>query len=219
MKAFGGLIALLVTLIFATSASAQTEYSRPGTYLQVAGSYAICNWSRTNNSSENCSDYFDNSLGFNARGGYRFNRWIALEGQIEWQAGYDSTPKLNLPPAAVAAGITSLSLDSLSYTINAKLYPTEGRIQPYALAGIGGENIWFSTNLSESDSYTSFVGRFGAGVDVYLTPNLALNGEFSYVAATEAKNTYWGPWGASWTDYTNLDPSYLTVSWGLMYRF
>ena len=116
--------------------------------------------------------------------------------------------------------MTEASIEAVTYTINARLYPIEGRIQPYAIVGLGGENVWLNTNIGNSDTFTSFVGRFGAGLDIYLTSQLALTGEFTYVAATEAKATYYGPWwGEYWTNNSGLDPSYMSVSWGLSYRF
>ena len=81
-------------------------------------------------------------------------------------------------------------------------------------------NIWLNSNGvdGDSDTFTSFIGRFGGGLDIYLTPQLALTGEFTYVAATEAKATYYNNWNY-WTDDSGIDPSYMSVSWGLMYRF
>ncbi len=211
------LIALLATFMLASSATAQNRYNYPKSYIQLAGLYGLCSWSGHNTSGD-CGDNFDNSLGFNFRGGIRLNRWFAFEGQVEWASGYDlKSPASVTPPVP---GLRSATLDTVAYTVNARLYLTEGRIQPYAIAGIGGQNSWLDTNLANSDTFTSFIGRFGAGADIYLTENLALTGEFTYVAATEASATYYGwYWDDIWTKKSGVDPSYLAVSWGLMYSF
>ena len=214
MNRFGPLTILISSIFLATSAFAQDQYSAPGPYVQLAGSYARCSFEASNGSSGDCSDSVDSSLGLNARLGFRFNRFFTVEGQVEWISGFDAKP------GTLSGGATEASVEAVSYTINARFYPIEGRIQPYAIAGLGGENIWLNSNGDDgdSDTFTSFIGRFGGGLDIYVTSNLALTGEFTYVAATEAKATYYGPWNY-WTENSGVDPSYMSVSWGLMYRF
>ena len=51
-----------------------------------------------------------------------------------------------------------------------------------------------------------------------MTENLALTGEFTYVAATEATARYYD-WYNVWTTSSGIDPSYMAVSWGLLYSF
>lgn len=210
------LIGLLAALSMTSIANAQDQYSAAGPYVQLAGSYALCSLNASDGGSGDCGDALDSSLGLNARVGFRFNRFISVEGQIEWISGFDVKPGVITNPPA---GFTEASIEAVTYTINARFYPIEGRIQPYAIAGIGGENVWLNTNVGNSDTFTSFVGRFGAGLDIYLTSQLALTGEFTYVAATEAKATYYDWWGPVWTNNSGLDPSYMSVSWGLSYRF
>ncbi|MDE0884189.1 MAG: porin family protein [Myxococcota bacterium] len=213
------LIALTATMLLASSAAAQNNFNYPKPYVQLAGLYAACNLNGFNAPGD-CSDNFDSSFGFNFRGGARLNRWFAVEGQVEWVSGFDATSKgiATFNEIDPGLGLTSASVDSVAYTINARLYLTEGRIQPYAIAGIGGQNSWLDTNLGNSDTFTSFIGRFGAGVDLYLTENLALTGEFTYVAATEATARYYD-WYNVWTTSSGIDPSYMAVSWGLLYSF
>ena len=217
MYRFRILIGLLAAVSMSSIASAQDQYSAAGPYVQLAGSYALCSLNESDGGGGDCGNAVDNSLGLNARVGFRFNRFISVEGQIEWISGFDAKPgTIQAPPV----GLTEASIEAVTYTISARLYPIEGRIQPYAIVGLGGENVWLNTNIGNSDTFTSFVGRFGAGLDIYLTSQLALTGEFTYVAATEAKATYYGPWwGEYWTNNSGLDPSYMSVSWGLSYRF
>ena len=210
------LIGLLAAVSVSSIASAQDQYSAAGPYVQLAGSYALCSLNESDGGGGDCGNAVDNSLGLNARVGFRFNRFISVEGQIEWISGFDVKPGVITAPPV---GFTEASIEAVTYTINARFYPIEGRIQPYAIAGIGGENVWLNTNVGDSDTFTSFVGRFGAGLDIYLTSQLALTGEFTYVAATEAKATFYNYWGPVLTNNSGLDPSYMSVSWGLSYRF
>ncbi len=215
------LIALVATTLLAASADAQNRFAYPKSYVQLAGLYALCSFNGAN--APNHCDEFDSSFGFNFRGGVRMNRWFAVEGQVEWASGYDHKSPGTIPPPPsppIVPPFTSVTLDSVAYTINARLYLTEGRIQPYAIAGIGGQNSWLDTNRSSSDTFTSFIGRFGGGVDLYVTDNLALTGEFTYVAATEASATYYGYyWNDFYTKKSGIDPSYMAISWGLLYSF
>lgn len=221
MKILNALSLILATALFASTAIAQDEYGRPGPYVQLAGSYAICDYSPSSGSLPDCSDSFDSSLGFNVRAGFRFNRFFSVEGQVEWLSGFDAENPSQFngtDSAGQPYNFTQIQSESVAYTINARFYPLEGRIQPYALAGLGGENFWINTNYGKTDTMTSFIGRFGGGLDIYLTQNLALSGEFTYVVATEGKTTYYG-WYNYWVENSNIDPSYMAVSWGLIYRF
>ena len=221
MKFLNALALILASALLASASAAQDEFSRPGPYVQLAGTYAICDYTPSNGSLPDCSDYFDSSLGFNVRAGFRFNRFFSVEGQVEWLSGFDAKNPSQFDATdsqGTPYSFTQVQSESVAYTINARFYPIEGRIQPYALAGLGGENFWINTNYGQTDTMTSFVGRFGGGLDIYLTPNLALSGEFTYVVATEGKTTYYG-WYNAWVNNSNIDPSYMAVSWGLTYRF
>lgn len=205
------------SFLVAFSSGAQSTYGDAGAYAQVAGSYAICKAKPTDGSVHpDCNTALDNSFGLNIRGGYRFNRWVSVEGQFEWIHGYTEKNPFSDAPNARAQGI--------AYSANARVYALEGRIQPYGLAGFGGLSSWL-TNVDCAavglrpgctDTYNSVIGRFGGGVDGYLTKHIALTAEFTYVVASEASayNSWWG----SVTD-SNIDPNYMSFSWGLMYRF
>jgi opacity protein-like surface antigen len=217
MQNLGKLTVFVALSMLMIGVSARAEYRDSAGYVQLAGSAAQCSWSGQEVSGD-CGDSFDGSLGFNFRGGIRASEWLTIEGQVEWMSGYDRKSVADISPPV--PGLTRASLESVAYTVNARLYPLDGRIQPYAIAGIGGQNTWLSTNLGDSDTFTSFIGRFGGGVDIYLTRNLAITGEFTYVAATEASRTNYGPyWGQYWTTNSGIDPSYMSVSWGVLYAF
>ena len=212
--------ASFLLLLHGLPASAQSDFETvPAPYVSVAGVYGICNFSpTTGGATGSCSDNLDNSFGLNLRAGFRFNRWIAVEGMIEWMSGFDVKAQNPAPGSP-----QDLSADALAFTLNAKVYPLEGRIQPYALLGLGGLNTWLNSDQGQSATFTSFVGRMGVGVDVYITTNLALTGEFAYTAATEATATFVQPWPyPPWPGFqvgSGIDPSYMSVIWGLTYRF
>ncbi len=82
---------------------------------------------------------------------------------------------------------------------NAKWYPLTGRVQPFLVAGVG-----IVTADPETVGRGTDIGlRFGTGIDVYLTGNWALTLDGSYVVPTAKVK----------------DRRYVSVGWGLLYRF
>ncbi len=124
-----------------------------------------------------------NSLGLDVRGGYRFHRHIAVEGQLGWfnNVGGD-------------LGRGDLDLRTLSFTANLKkFFPIgPGRVQPYLLAGIGvtrakaDVEVLGSTVFDRTES--AFTFRGGAGIEFYLTPHVNLYTEATYMLLTGALN-------------------------------
>ena len=83
--------------------------------------------------------------------------------------------------------------------MNFRYYIPFERIQPFALAGMG----LMQSIGTDGKSRGAFAGRFGVGIDFYLTTNWVL----------EASTTYVLPGG----DLKNS--RYLCISAGLQYRF
>ena len=81
----------------------------------------------------------DNSLGINARAGYRFLSWLAAELEYEWTSGFE---------VKGTGGAKPLSLEGNMLTLKAKFILPTGRVQPYLLAGFGGTQ--FGVNDQES---------------------------------------------------------------------
>lgn len=129
-----------------------------------------------------------NAGGFDLVAGIRGTEWIAGEVQFELGTGMDPGGR----------GGTNWAT-----TFNARLYPAtdrilEGRVQPYALIGIGASSV-----RTETRRELGFASRFGGGVDMYLTEDIALTFGASYVL----------PSGTPVKQY-----DYVSVTWGVMYR-
>jgi opacity protein-like surface antigen len=133
----------------------------------------------------NTGDFDDagNSLGTEVRGGYRFHRHVAVEGQLSWfnNVGGD-------------LGVGDLDLRALSFTANVKkFFPIgAGRWQPYLLAGIGVTrakaevDVLGNTVLDRTES--AFTFRGGAGIEFYITPHVNLYTEATYMLLTGGLN-------------------------------
>jgi hypothetical protein len=167
-------------------ARAQDDYYRVGCYLGLAGTVAI---------PASLEDDVDDSLGLHARAGCR-GAWAGGELHFEWLEGFDTN----------VAG--SDDVDAWALTLDGKLYPLAAiesrlpplakRFQPFATVGFG--YLDFGGFVDDWD----FAGRFGGGLDVYLTRNIALSIDTTYVLPVS-------------NDQDNLD--YVSVGWGLLYRF
>jgi len=145
----------------------QDEFNRPGPYLGVGGSYMISGFQGAAKSGD-----FGDTLGFNARGGYRLNDYWALEGIYEY--GDDFGARQVTPHAKIQTN---------SFTLNGKLLLPLGRFQPYLEGGVGVLNANADLPLRQTNwnvDGTNFAGRFGAGVDLYATENIALYLDSAY---------------------------------------
>jgi opacity protein-like surface antigen len=148
----------------------------------------------------------DNSLGFNARVGYRCHPRFSTEVEVEWLHGFDAD--LTQPGFLQLAKV---EVDSLVVTANAKGYLLTGRYQPFLLLGLGAmsgdlkvrDPVGLTFTGIKSQSENVFAMRFGGGIDLYATENIVVSLEADYVY----------PFG-------NLDElNYVTISWGFQYRF
>ncbi len=135
------------------------------------------------------------NLGFKLKLGSRVLRYLALEVELEYLPGVK----------AVIEGVTAYNTDIFTGTANLKLYPLNGRIQPYLLIGAGFMNVWLEdssgSGLSASGPGPAF--RAGLGLDLYMTDHLALALDVSYVLPTQ--------------QISDLD--YLSIGIGIQYKF
>ncbi len=114
----------MATLSISDLASAQDDYSRPGWYLGLGGVAAftaggereIEAWLEREG---NLSFEIDESLGLNARGGYRGN-WAGGELHFEWIEGYDAEAINSLGDA------DDYKIDGWAVSIDGKHYPLDG---------------------------------------------------------------------------------------------
>ena len=190
----------------------EDDFARRGWFVGVAGSYAFAtfeddaedNFAKTLGPAVDLS--VDDSAGFNGRVGYRCNRRFAAEVQTEWIDGFDGD--LTQPRVDPLANV---EFDPIVVTANVKGYLLTGRYQPFLLVGAGAMtadvNIRNPVGLAftgiDSESENAFAMRFGGGIDLYATENVVVNLEVDYVY----------PFG-------NLDDlRYVTIGWGVQYRF
>jgi len=175
----------MATLCVSNLARAQEEYSRVGWYLGLEGVDVFPD------SAE------DNFRGLGVRGGYR-GKWgggeLHFEDLIGSNDNYD----------------WALTLDGKLYYLAGleDLLPPEARrVQPFATAGFG--TVYFDHNFranspKSGSKHWDFAIRAGSGLDVYLTRNIAVSVDWTYVRPTS-------------TTLNNLD--YHTIGWGFLYRF
>ena len=174
--AVGAVTALLIAGSTNVRAVEQEElpFADARTYFQIGGTNGI----------ENFDIAADSGVGFNLRYGKRVAARFAVEAQFDWMTGFDRP-----------AGAGSIDLWTLG--ANTKYYFLTDRVQPFLLLGIGG--LFATGNLNGS----GFMGRFGAGLDVYATERIGISLETAYVLPTVGS-----------TRFDNI-----TISWSLFYRF
>jgi len=198
---------VVVAILMASASAAQAEdddYARSGPYIGVAGIGVI--YTRAEDDLEDegfVSVDVDNPLGVNARAGYRMHPYVAAEVQFEWVS------ESNIE----AFGVAVAEFDSWILTANAKGYILTrlmddfgiGRVQPFAIAGIGlmQSEIDDKLGLAISDKDEAFAARLGAGVDLYITPNILGSLDVTYVLPSP--------------DLNGLD--YVAFGLGFQYRF
>jgi opacity protein-like surface antigen len=168
----------------------------------------------------------DESFGLHARAGCR-NTWGGGELHFEWSEGYDikvADRNFKVDGWALTADaklyLVELVNEALRY-FEAPAGPEHTRFQPFATAGIG----YLTWDLSKlRDNFTEgartkipepvfphngfkdwdFALRLGGGLDVYLTRNIAISLDATYVLPTSS-------------DLNDMD--YLSLGVGLLYRY
>jgi opacity protein-like surface antigen len=117
----------------------------------------------------------DAAWGAGGRLGWRFMKHLAIESQVEIFGNFEFDHDTD------SAGEEQSDLRFLTATLNAKGYLPMGRFQPYALIGGGYANAKIDPPNSNSDYRHGGAARFGVGVDLYGTENVAVFSEASYV--------------------------------------
>jgi len=92
------------------------------------GSYEIHVLGREIEKVTNSKVDIDDSVGLNARLGYRMLSWLAGEVEYEWVPGFDIK----------TLGVKALTLESSALTANLRFILPTGRFQPYLKVGAGG---------------------------------------------------------------------------------
>lgn len=191
---------LAALVLCVASAASGSDYARRGLYVGVGGAYVIEHFDlpdeieRLPESTDSFRDVeAGDSWGAEARVGYRVHPNVAAEGQLQYYDNFaidvaaDGRPESPLRKA--------LTLNGLSLMANVKGYPFTGRVQPYGLGGLGllwihaqgshaRSDDFFHTRAGFKDHDVQFAGRLGGGIDGYITQNLLLNVEASFVLPT-----------------------------------
>jgi opacity protein-like surface antigen len=177
---------LLAIWLGAGPAAAEGEEAfEPGFYFGLGAVYAFENFSFTSDNlgmapgllPSGLDPAFDDSAGAHALLGYRALEWLGVDFQYEFLEGYDST-----------RGKPDVEIDSHLFVLNAKLYPIQGRWQPYALAGMGAqlinsEAVDVKTVKKPFETDLGFVGRVGGGLAFNATRHFLIELEGAYQMA------------------------------------
>lgn len=135
--------------------------TRSGPLLGLGGIYALENFDGIGMST-------DDSGGFNATVGYRFNKWVSSDLRVERYVEFDS-------PTGEVNG-WAVGLDARGY------YPL-GAVQPFGLIGMNYLDMETTnsaaTNRKKTDDGPAM--RFGIGLDWYVTNNFVLTPDISYM--------------------------------------
>lgn len=119
----------------------------------------------------------DGSGGLNAHFGYRFNKYLATEMEIEKYVSFDGNDHTATSNNRVGH-VTGWAIG-----LNERFYPIGGRFQPFLLGGVN--YLKMKTTDSRKVSYPKTddgVGlRFGAGLDVYVTNRFLVTTDVSYM--------------------------------------
>ena len=131
----------------------------------------------------------DDSVGMKLRLGYRCSPHLGWEFNYEWAESFDISDGTG----------AHADVDLWALTSDAKWYPLTGRWQPFLLAGVG---ILTADPIGKGTG-TDLTFRFGTGMEAYVTENVALAFDASYVLPTSKVK----------------DLPYLSLTWGFLYRF
>ncbi|HEU4427441.1 MAG TPA: porin family protein [Myxococcota bacterium] len=122
---------------------------------------------------------------------------------VSGRLGYRFTPFAALELQAEYSGdfsdVSGADLTATLVSLNAKVYLPYEQFQPYLLAGFGG--AW--ANARPGPNEDDFFGRLGGGVDFYFSENWGVLVEAAYNMAIDDLD----------------DADYLSIGWGLFYRF
>jgi opacity protein-like surface antigen len=190
--AFTGIAACL--LIASPASSDEKDYGRSGFYVGagVIGA-SFVELDQIDNDVDP-----DEAAGFQLLAGYRASPILALEAEFEMlpesDVDFDGFGKI-------------AELEVYTVTANMKMFMWTGRIQPFALVGLGAMYVADRDSRGlggGGESESDFVFRFSGGLDFYITEKIV-----GYVGAD-----YLLPAGGDLDDF-----DYVSYGAGLQYRF
>ena len=163
MKKFLILCATIM-VVFALSINAEADPADTGFYLGGGVAYA---WENFDGEFD-----FDDAWGINAFAGYRFMRYIALEGNFNWYDDFESDS------TNADVEIWTLMLDIKA------MYPVyNDRLVPYLRVGGGYMDAKASAGSLDA-SNEDFAFNLGGGLDYYVTDQVSIGLDGKYVVGT-----------------------------------
>jgi len=178
----------------------RTDYAYAGPYLGLNGAFGYPLFEERISGATGGAA-FDPSWGLDARLGLRVLKFLAVEAQYEWMAGFDVS---GLPVA------DDVRIEGHTLTGNLRLYVPIWQVHPYVLTGIGVTRYRIDLGSLGSAHEDRFAGRLGGGLDMYVTEHVAVNFEAAALLTVNDLDFDQG-------SITSLH--YLSASVGLMYRF
>ena len=163
MKKFLILCATIMVLL-ALTINAEAGPAETGFYLGGGVAYA---WENFDGEFD-----FDDAWGLNAFAGYRFMRYIALEGNFNWYDDFES-------------GSTNADVEIWTLMLDLKaMYPVyNDRLVPYLRIGGGYMDSKASAGSLDA-SNEDFAFNFGGGLDYYVTDQVSIGLDGKYVVGT-----------------------------------
>jgi opacity protein-like surface antigen len=219
---------LLVGILFSMGVAAANDedagYSTPGVFLGFSGSVAALTSLEDDARAISVSQPIggvdvDPGIGLHARAGYRFHPRVAADFHFEWVPEIDvSNDRTRRPTGGRTADnpSTIAEVEVKTFTLDTRAYLWTGRIQPYALVGVGLMDVNVNNESAlmggrvptvvmdfEDDEGMEFAARFGGGLEFYFSERFALALDATYVLPTGDIDGY----------------DYVSVQWGFLYRF
>lgn len=170
MKRSGRIAAGMLALGLLLSVGAGVAHAQ--TYADAQGFYADFGVGLGWNNLAGPFEPVDNGtmVGFVFAGGYRFNPWVAAEGEFFWLGGGELTNAATVQ--RVNSSITSLGFAARFYPLALAPDLIPQWIQPNLILGIGTGLAEFASTAPftfDSQSRTVLLTRLGIGIDVMLT--------------------------------------------------
>lgn len=140
-------IAIAVAIVTSGCAVTKTDYSRSGFYVGASMAGSISDFDDADGADLDESDL---TAGVGIRGGYRFLDQFALEASYEVYDDFEFDTE-------------DVSIQTFHFS--GRFHPLTGRVQPYALAGVGifDTEVDGTVDIDESEPFV----RLGVGVEAY----------------------------------------------------
>ena len=184
MKKFFALACVVTVLSFATGSYGKDT---PGPYVGIGGSYAIENFDvdSINLDGSTFNPNFDDTWGLNAKVGYRFIDWLALEFNFDYLSEFEADHTVVVLGLPVKA---KMEIEVMTFMIAAKFAATFEKVKPFLIVGGGymraDADVKASVHgfsLSDSDSESDPCAELGLGIDFFPTDNVSLGFKGSHV--------------------------------------